>query len=144
VVHRDIKPANIQISSAGHVTVTDFGIARVVVDLSGTQAGTIVGTPNYMSPEQVNGEKADGRADLFSLGVVLYELLTGYKPFQGDVLAAIMHNIVNGIPIPVLEKNPAIPEKLATIVEKAMRKKREERYQLGREMAGSLEALMNS
>jgi HD-like signal output (HDOD) protein/tRNA A-37 threonylcarbamoyl transferase component Bud32 len=143
VIHRDIKPANIQISSAGHVTVTDFGIARLV-DLSGTQAGTIVGTPNYMSPEQINGESADGRADLFSLGVVLYELLTGNKPFQGEVITAIMNSIANSAPIPILEKNPSIPEKLASLVEKAMSKNREERYQFGREMAGGLEDLMNS
>jgi len=141
VVHRDIKPANIRISSAGHVTVTDFGIARVV-DLSATQAGTILGTPSYMSPEQVNGETVDGRADLFSLGVVLYELLTGDKPFPGDVISVVMHNIANSAPIPVLEKNPAIPETLATLVEKAMRKSREERYQSGRDMAHGLEALM--
>jgi len=141
VVHRDIKPANIRISSAGHVTVTDFGIARVV-DLSATQAGTILGTPSYMSPEQVNGETVDGRADLFSLGVVLYELLTGDKPFPGDVISVVMHNIANSAPIPVLEKNPAIPETLATLVEKTMRKSREERYQSGRDMAHGLEALM--
>ncbi|SEM41564.1 Serine/threonine protein kinase [Syntrophus gentianae] len=143
VVHRDIKPANIQISSTGHVTVTDFGIARVV-DLSGTQVGTIVGTPNYMSPEQVNGETTDGRTDLFSLGVVLYELLTGIKPFQGEVLTAVMNNIVKNAPIPVLERNPSLPEELAAVVAKAMSKKREERYQSGREMAGRLESLLNS
>lgn len=140
VVHRDIKPANIRISSAGHVTVTDFGIARVA-DLSGTRAGTIVGTPNYMSPEQVNGETVDGRADLYALGVVLYELLTGSKPFHGDVLAAVMNNIVNRSPAPVLERNPIVTTELAAIVEKAMSKKREERYQSGREMADNLEGL---
>jgi len=140
VVHRDIKPANIRISSGGHVTVTDFGIARVM-NLAGTQAGTIMGTPSYMSPEQVNGEAVDGRSDLFSLGVVLYELLTGNKPFRGDVIAAVMNNIVNRSPAPVLERNPIVTTELAAIVEKAMSKKREERYQSGREMADNLEGL---
>jgi len=142
VIHRDIKPANIRISSAGHVKVTDFGIARLS-DLSCTYAGTILGTPNYMSPEQISGEIVDGRADLFSLGIVLYELLTGYKPFKGDSIAAVMNSITNNIAIPVREKVPGIPEQLAIIVEKAIQKDREGRYQSGREMAGGLDALLN-
>lgn len=140
VVHRDVKPANIRISSAGQVTVTDFGIARLV-DLSGTQVGTILGTPNYMSPEQINGEAVDGRADLFSLGVVLYELLTGEKPFQGDDIATLMNRISGTEPAPLQDKVPGIPEELAAIVEKALRKKREERYSTGQELAEALEAL---
>ncbi len=140
VVHRDVKPANIRISSAGQVTVTDFGIARLV-DLSGTQAGTILGTPNYMSPEQINGEAVDGRSDLFSLGVVLYELLTGEKPFQGDDITALMNRISGSEPTPLQVKVPGIPEELAAIVEKALRKKREERYSSGQELADDLGAL---
>ncbi|OPY14314.1 MAG: Serine/threonine-protein kinase PknB [Syntrophus sp. PtaB.Bin001] len=142
VVHRDIKPANIRLSSGGSVKVTDFGIARVV-DLSVTQVGTILGTPNYMSPEQIKGEAVDGRADLFSLGVVLYELLTGDKPFNGDNIATVMNNIANRTPIAIREKVPTVSETMAAIVEKAMRKNREERYQSGRELAEDLDALRN-
>jgi serine/threonine-protein kinase len=142
VIHRDIKPANIRLSSGGAVKVTDFGIAKVV-DLSVTQVGTILGTPNYMSPEQIKGEAVDGRADLFSLGVVLYELLTGDKPFKGDNITAVMNNIANRTPVPIREKVPTIPEKMAAIVERAIRKNREERYQSGRELAEELDALRN-
>jgi len=111
VVHRDIKPANIMLLPDGKVKVTDFGIARVV-SASHTQTGVILGTPSYMSPEQVSGKKVDGRSDLFSLGVVCYELLCGEKPFTGDNLGALMYSISNA-DYPPLQKK--VPKKLPAI-----------------------------
>lgn len=108
VVHRDIKPANIMRQPDGSVKVTDFGIARVVSD-SQTQTGMILGTPSYMSPEQVSGKKIDGRSDLFSLGSVCYELLCGEKPFVGDSIASLMYNISNVRYIPLSEKRKGLP-----------------------------------
>jgi serine/threonine-protein kinase len=108
VVHRDIKPANIMRQPDGSVKVTDFGIARVVSD-SQTQTGMILGTPSYMSPEQVSGKKIDGRSDLFSLGSVCYELLCGEKPFIGDSIASLMYNISNVRYTPLSEKRKGLP-----------------------------------
>ncbi len=94
IVHRDIKPANIMLLKDGTVKIADFGIARITTS-SATQTGTVLGTPSYMSPEQVAGQKVDGRSDLFSLGVAMYELLCGQKPFSGDSIAALMYAIAN-------------------------------------------------
>jgi eukaryotic-like serine/threonine-protein kinase len=121
VVHRDIKPANMILLEINQVKVADFGIARVM-SASNTQTGIILGTPNYMSPEQVAGKKVDGRSDLFSLGVVLYELLSGQKPFQGDSLESLMHAISNGSRLPVAEVAPDAPACFAEIVEKLLEK----------------------
>jgi serine/threonine-protein kinase len=108
VVHRDIKPANIMRQPDGSVKVTDFGIARVVSD-SQTQTGMILGTPSYMSPEQVSAKKLDGRSDLFSLGSVCYELLCGEKAFIGDSMASLMYNITNVRYTPLSEKRQGLP-----------------------------------
>jgi CHASE2 domain-containing sensor protein/tRNA A-37 threonylcarbamoyl transferase component Bud32 len=137
VVHRDIKPANIMILNNGEVKVTDFGIARVM-ESSKTQTGIILGTPSYMSPEQIAGQKVDGRSDLFSLGVVLYELLTGEKPFMGDSIATLMYSITTSTPPPLREVAPNIPEKCATVIEKILAKDRDMRYQSGVVMAKEL------
>jgi serine/threonine-protein kinase len=108
VVHRDIKPANVMRQRDGSVKVTDFGIARVVSE-SQTQTGMILGTPSYMSPEQVAAKKIDGRSDLFSLGSVCYELLCGEKAFSGDSLASLMYNISNLRYTPLSEKRKGLP-----------------------------------
>lgn len=127
VVHRDIKPANIMILEDGRTKVTDFGIAQVI-DAAQTKTGVILGTPNYMSPEQVKGETTDGRSDLFSLGVVFYELLTGHKPFKGETITAIMYAINNNAYTPIEEYFHDIPPCCANIVEKLLEKRLTKRY----------------
>jgi serine/threonine-protein kinase len=96
IFHRDVKPDNIMLSNTGAVKVMDFGIARVL-DSSLTKTGSVMGTPAYMSPEQVHGERIDGRSDVFSLGVILYELLTGQKPFKGETVPSLMMAIMKRI-----------------------------------------------
>jgi len=121
VIHRDIKPANIVLLPEGQIKVTDFGIARITTS-SHTETGIILGTPSYMSPEQLAGKKVDGRSDLFSLGVVMYELLSGEKPFHGESMAALMHNISSATYRPLKELCPRLPEPCYTIVEKLLQK----------------------
>jgi len=137
VVHRDIKPANIMILKNGEIRVADFGIARVMTS-SKTQTGVVLGTPSYMSPEQIAGQKVDGRSDLFSLGVVFYELLTGEKPFQGDSIATLMFNITTGAPTPLKELASGIPDKCAAIVDRLLAKDRDARYAQGRDLVQDL------
>ncbi|MBV8635546.1 MAG: protein kinase, partial [Burkholderiaceae bacterium] len=142
VVHRDIKPANIMCDiAADTVKVTDFGIARIT-DSSKTKTGVILGTPSYMSPEQVAGEKIDGRSDLFSLGVMLYQLLTGSLPFQADSIARLMYQIANEPAPDVRSIKPEIPKKLALIVAFALNKQADARYQDGEKFAADLRAVM--
>jgi serine/threonine-protein kinase len=141
VVHRDIKPANIMRLKDGSIKVTDFGIARITSQ-SKTATGTVMGTPSYMSPEQLAGSKVDGRADLFSLGVTLYELLTGEKPFTGDTVATLMFKIANA-PHPQIRASRAdLPPGVEAIIDKALQKDPEKRYQRGGEMAKDLRALI--
>jgi len=143
VVHRDIKPANIMLLKNGEIKVADFGIARVMAS-SKTHTGVILGTPSYMSPEQIAGQKVDGRSDLFSLGVVFYELLTGSKPFEGDSIATLMYNITTSPPPPLREKAPTIPVVCESIINRLLSKDKEERYQTGRELMNDLaECLKN-
>lgn len=127
VVHRDIKPSNIMLSKEKQVKVTDFGVARVV-STSRTETGVVLGTPSYMSPEQVAGKKVDGRSDLFSLGVVLYELFSCEKPFAGDSLAALMYNIANGKYTSLEESCPGLPDGCYEIVTRLMSKTLKYRY----------------
>jgi serine/threonine-protein kinase len=127
VVHRDIKPANIILQEDKQVKVADFGIARVMSS-SKTKTGIILGTPSYMSPEQVAGKKVDGRSDLFSLGVVFYELLGGKKPFQGENLTALMYAITSGSYVPLAEIAPSTPSCCLQIVKKLMAKGVSKRY----------------
>ncbi|MFN2368311.1 MAG: CHASE2 domain-containing protein [Desulfurivibrionaceae bacterium] len=127
VIHRDIKPANVMLTEKGHVKVTDFGIARLTTADS-TQTGVILGTPNYMSPEQVLGKKLDGRSDIFSLGAVLYELLTGEKPFKSTNIGNLMHNIASAKFQPVTELRPDTPPCCDAIVRRMMTKSRTKRF----------------
>jgi serine/threonine-protein kinase len=122
VVHRDIKPANTILLENDQVKVADFGIARLMEDISETQTGVVFGTPAYMSPEQLAGKKVDGRSDLFSLGVVFYELVTGEKPFKGDNITDVIHAIAKDSYTPVAELVPDIPPCCAEIVDKLLAK----------------------
>ncbi|MCP4345086.1 MAG: CHASE2 domain-containing protein [Desulfobacterales bacterium] len=140
VVHRDIKPANIMLLKTGVVKITDFGIARITAS-SQTQTGVVKGTPHYMSPEQIAGEKVDGRSDLFSLGAMLFQMLTGQVPFRGDSPAALMHQIMN-VPHPDPRTlNPKLLKPHVTIVDKALEKNRDKRYQKGSQMSAHLRML---
>jgi predicted Ser/Thr protein kinase/tetratricopeptide (TPR) repeat protein len=138
IVHRDIKPANILIDRAGKPFLADFGVARMEASTM-TGPGTTIGTLSYMSPEQVMGKTADGRADFFALGVILYELLTGKKPFAGDNLSTIVYKIVHEEPQRITEVNQALPRGYERVIERALAKDPEARYQTGREMIRDLE-----
>ena len=137
VVHRDIKPANLMMLKNGTVKVTDFGIARIT-DQSRTATGSVLGTPSYMSPEQLAGKKVDGRSDIFSLGVCVFELLTGEKPFTGDSVATQIYQITNQPHRPPKELNGAIPDGVAAVINRALEKDPARRYQQAREMAADL------
>jgi CHASE2 domain-containing sensor protein/tRNA A-37 threonylcarbamoyl transferase component Bud32 len=138
VVHRDVKPSNIMYDpDTGQVKLTDFGIARIA-DSSKTRTGTILGTPNYMSPEQALGDRVDGRSDLFSLGVVLFQLCSGRLPFTGDSMASLMYKIVNEPHADVTTVRSGLPQALRKIIDNALGKKPERRYQQGRRMAEHL------
>jgi serine/threonine-protein kinase len=134
VFHRDVKPDNIMISKAGLVKVMDFGIARIV-ESSLTKTGSVIGTPAYMSPEQVNGQKIDARSDIFSLGVILYELLTGRKPFTGQTISSLMFAIVKSDPTQPSALDAKVHPTWDEILRKALAKEREERYASAKEFA---------
>jgi serine/threonine-protein kinase len=137
VVHRDIKPANIMMLKDGTMRVTDFGIARIMSS-SKTQTGTVLGTPSYMSPEQISGKKVDGRSDIYSLGVVLYEMLTGEKPFGGDSIAALLYQISNEPTPDPRSVRPEIPECVVSAIYKATDKNSDTRYQRAGEFETAL------
>ena len=138
IVHRDIKPANIMLLDDGSLRVCDFGIARLT-ESSKTATGTVLGTPYYMSPEQIAGKKVDGRADLFSLGVTLYEMLTGERPWKGGESIGTLLFQITSDPYPdpmVIRKD--LPTGILAVIDKALKKNPEERFQSGGEMAAAL------
>ncbi len=140
VIHRDIKPANILITREGHAKVADFGIAK----LNHTQMtlpGRVLGSPAYMAPEQLAGEKADARSDLFSLGVILYTIITGYRPFQGNSAATIISKVAHHDPVPVTVLEAGFPQALNRIASRALTKDPARRYQTGAEMAADIQQL---
>jgi serine/threonine-protein kinase len=138
VVHRDIKPANmIYMPETRRIVLTDFGVA-CLTDTSRTKTGTILGTPSYMSPEQVLGKKVDGRSDLFSLGVTMYQLLRGELPFEGESLAALLYKIANENAPSVTRQRPDLPPCIGRIVKRAVAKKAQDRFQSGIEMATAI------
>jgi serine/threonine-protein kinase len=140
VIHRDIKPANIMLLRSGGVKVTDFGIAKAISS-SRTRTGVILGTPNYMSPEQIMGQKIDPRSDIFSLGVVFYQLLAGELPFQGDNLSSLLYQITQVKHPPLRNLNPRIPLACEQIMDKALAKNLDERFQTAGQMAKLLRLL---
>lgn len=137
VVHRDIKPGNIIITAGGEVKVTDFGIARLESSTM-TQIGTVLGTPGYMSPEQLVGEAVDNRSDIFSAGALLYELLTGEKAYSGTTFTSVMYKILNVDPVAPASLCPTVPEAFDEIVSRALAKKPENRYQSAKELADAI------
>jgi serine/threonine protein kinase/CHASE2 domain-containing sensor protein len=144
VVHRDIKPANIMYEiDSDTVKVTDFGIARIT-DSSKTKTGLVLGTPSFMSPEQIAGKKIDGRSDLYSLGVMLFQMLTGVLPFRGDSMAELMYKIANEEAPDLRVIRPGLPEQLVQVVARVLAKKPEVRYQDGDQLALDLKAIAAS
>lgn len=137
VVHRDIKPANIMLADDGRVKVTDFGISRIE-SASITGAGAVIGTPSYMSPEQCRGETVDARSDIFSTGVVLYELVTGQKPFAGKTQHEVWRRLLEEDPVDVAILRPDAPEHLVTAIRRALGKRPEARFTTAGEMAAAL------
>jgi serine/threonine-protein kinase len=143
VVHRDIKPPNIMLVGGGRVKIMDFGIARMRSSDLKTQTGLMMGTPRYMSPEQVAGRPVDQRSDIFSLGTVLYELLTGTKLFAGNDATEIMYNVSQLRPVPPSRINRQVPAMLDLVVAKALEKDNGERYQDAHQFAADLRACLN-
>jgi serine/threonine-protein kinase len=144
IVHRDIKPSNIILTDEGNVKLTDFGIARAEDQNAAqqTQTGVILGTPFYMSPEQVMGKRVDGRSDLFSLGVILYELIVGRKPFKGDHFTAIFRAITEDIPVAPLQIDASIPQPISDLIMKALSKNLDARFQTGEEVSHALKTCL--
>jgi hypothetical protein len=140
VVHRDVKPANIMIEPSGQVKVMDFGIAKLETAANLTSTGLIMGTPNYMSPEQARGLKVDGRSDLFSLGCVLYECLTGTRPFQAESVSGILVKILTEDPPPVDSRAAGLPPGVGAVLSRAMAKDPSARYASGAELIEALRA----
>ena len=144
IVHRDIKPANVMLTQAGEVKVMDFGIARAVADTSATmtQTSAVIGTAQYLSPEQARGEQVDARSDIYSTGCLLYELLTGRPPFVGDSPVSVAYQHVREEPVPPSQVDPDVPANAEAIVLKALAKDRGERYQSAGEMRADIAAAL--
>ena len=142
IIHRDIKPANIMVLQDGLVKITDFGIARMRNNEVKTMTGMILGSPKYMSPEQVSGKRADTRSDIFSLGVVIYEMLTGTSPFVADNIHGVMYQTMNFNPPAPKTLNPDLPEVLNFIIAKALAKNLDDRYQKSNDLAHDLREAM--
>ena len=138
VVHRDIKPANLMLTQDDQLKITDFGTAKIL-QMGATQTATVIGTPSYMSPEQIKGNPVDGRSDIFALGVILYELVTGQKPFPGDNVTTVIYRVMNEEPIPPRQIDPSIHPGLAAVITRALAKDPADRFQSCREMSQALQ-----
>ena len=137
VVHRDLKPANIHVLANGTVKIMDFGLARLGVSEM-TRTGTVMGTPNYMSPEQVRGERVDSRSDIFSVGAVMYEVLAGHKPFEAESMHSVLFQVLDQNPEPIRNRTPEIPVPIAEVVDRALAKDPALRFQGAGEMRAAL------
>jgi len=140
VIHRDIKPANVRVDSEGKARIMDFGIAHLASS-NMTRTGMMLGTPNYMAPEQIVGNEVTARTDIFSVGVLMYELLTNAKPFQGDTLHTVMYKVLSEMPPPLDKVLPGLPSSLNTVVMRALQKQPDQRYTSALEMANDLTAI---
>ena len=140
IVHRDLKPSNIMLVKGERVKIADFGISKAVGASSSplTQAGILLGTPSYMSPEQIAGREIDGRSDIFSLGIILYQLLSGEKPFVGDTIPTLLYNIVNKDPSPPSQIDSRIPSNYDEVIAKALEKNPDKRYQTAKHFVEDL------
>jgi serine/threonine-protein kinase len=140
VIHRDIKPANVMLLNTGHIKVTDFGIAKAISS-SRTKTGVILGTPNYMSPEQIMGQKIDFKSDIFSLGVMFYQLITGELPFHGENLSGLLYQITQIKHPSPRDYDPKIPKVCEQILDKSMAKDPDKRFKSAGDMARIVNAL---
>lgn len=138
IIHRDVKPGNVMLSSLGQVKLADFGIVLVTGSTDLTTTGQVIGTPSYMSPEQIRGEQLGPASDIFSLGVVLYEMMTGVKPFQGPSDVAVTHAIINSRPTRIRRLTPEVPRRLARVIMRCLRKKSGRRYPTMSDVAQAL------
>lgn len=136
IIHGDVKPSNIRVTEEEKVKLVDFGVARFASQVNGSDR--VLGTPAYLSPEQIEGRKQDGRSDLFSLGIVLYEMITGIRPFAGDSLGEVCAQILTANPIPPTKLNPSLPAAFDRIIARCLAKNPEERYQSGNDLARAL------
>lgn len=142
IIHRDVKPANLMITADDTVKITDFGTAKIL-RFNTTQTAAVIGTPSYMSPEQIKGKTVDGRSDIFALGVILYELVTGEKPFPGQNITTVIYKIVNEEPIPPRELDPSINSGLCNVIARALAKDPTARFQTCAELLDALKNYRN-